>query len=280
LFSFLATLPFPLRFLAFLGAVCLLWLPLALPLYLIFQADPNLTTITVMGALALVFLGVLTRWSPLIYGRSGWKDYGLVGSRRNFTDWLQGLGLGILFTLALFLTQGLLGWTQWQAPGENFGRIILEGSLTGLGVGFAEEVFFRGWLLTELDRDYGSKTALWLNGAFFAILHFLKPLGEVLRTLPQFPALFLLGVILVQARRRRRYRLGYSIGLHGGLVWAYYALNVGQILKPLGRVPDWITGIDGNPLAGLMGLLFLTLLALAVRIGAGRKSSSLESEAE
>ena len=56
-----------------------------------------------------------------------------------------------------------------------------------------------------------------------------------------------------------------SIGLHTGLVWGYYILTVGQLLEYTGKVPAWFTGIDGNPIAGLMGLFFLSILALWMR---------------
>jgi hypothetical protein len=52
------------------------------------------------------------------------------------------------------------------------------------------------------------------------------------------------------------------MGLHGGLVWGYYILNVGELVKYSDTVPTWITGIDRNPLAGVMGILFLILLVL------------------
>lgn len=53
-------------------------------------------------------------------------------------------------------------------------------------------------------------------------------------------------------------RLGISIGLHAGLVWGYYIVNVGQLIEYSNQVPVWVTGIDGNPIAGVMGLLFLS----------------------
>jgi uncharacterized protein len=52
-----------------------------------------------------------------------------------------------------------------------------------------------------------------------------------------------------------------SIGIHAGLVWAYYIFNIGQLLEYRDRVSPWITGIDNNPIAGAMGLLFLGILA-------------------
>ncbi|HEY9753505.1 MAG TPA: CPBP family intramembrane glutamate endopeptidase, partial [Coleofasciculaceae cyanobacterium] len=55
------------------------------------------------------------------------------------------------------------------------------------------------------------------------------------------------------------------IGLHGGLIWSYYLVKVGQLFQYTNRVPEWVTGIDGNPLSGIMGLCFMTVLMLALR---------------
>lgn len=258
--------PFPLRFLVFLICLALPWAPVALPLYFWLRADANLSTVAVMGTLFIIFLGVLSFWSRSLYGVRGWGYYGLVGTRRNCQEWLQGIGLGLLFTASLFITEVGLGWATFLPLNPNLVKIIGEGSLTGLGVGFAEELFFRGWLLTELERDYSLSLALGLNGGLFAACHFLKPLPEILRTAPQFLGLLALGLILVGAKRHHGDRLGMSMGLHGGLVWGYYIFNVGQLVGYTQRVPTWITGIDGNPLAGLLGLAWLLLLALWLRV--------------
>ncbi|NJN20901.1 MAG: LPXTG cell wall anchor domain-containing protein [Leptolyngbya sp. RL_3_1] len=53
--------------------------------------------------------------------------------------------------------------------------------------------------------------------------------------------------------QRVRTSLANAAGLHGGLVWAYYQVTVGELITPTGLVPAWITGIQGNPLAGVMG---------------------------
>jgi uncharacterized protein len=60
-------------------------------------------------------------------------------------------------------------------------------------------------------------------------------------------------------------RLGLSIGFHTGIVWGYYIINVGELVRYSGSVPDWVTGINGNPLAGAIGLLFLSVLAVGMR---------------
>jgi hypothetical protein len=78
-------------------------------------------------------------------------------------------------------------------------------------------------------------------------------------------------MILVWARRvalvphPREGSLGPAVGLHGGLVWMYYVLNVGQLIQPTGRVPAWVTGLDGNPLAGVLGITLLLGLAVGFR---------------
>jgi hypothetical protein len=69
----------------------------------------------------------------------------------------------------------------------------------------------------------------------------------------------------VWAKRSHQNLLGICIGIHGGLVWVYYILNVGKILHYTNKVPVWITGIDQNPIAGIMGLLFLTIFAVTMK---------------
>jgi hypothetical protein len=59
--------------------------------------------------------------------------------------------------------------------------------------------------------------------------------------------------------------LGFPIGLHGGLVWGYYIINVGELVKYSGQVPDWVTGVNNNPLQGVMGVLLMSVLALWIR---------------
>lgn len=209
------------------------------------------------------FLLLLRFWSRRVYGiQQPFAFYGLERTRQNGLEVLKGLSIGLLFTLALFITESLFGWVKIHASDQFLLKIILEGSLTGLGVGFAEELFFRGWLLTELERDYTPQKALILNGFVFAILHFLKPWGEIIRTFPQFLALFLLGTALVLAKRAHQQRLGICIGIHGGLVWSYYIFNIGQLIYYTEQVPSWVTGIDQNPLAGIMGIIFLSLLGV------------------
>ena len=80
-------------------------------------------------------------------------------------------------------------------------------------------------------------------GLFLHFYTFLKPIAEVIRTFPQFPGLVLFGLTMVWAKRGCRQRLGICIGLHAGLVWGYYILNVGELIEYPQKVSPWITGV-------------------------------------
>jgi len=260
----IASYLFPLRVIIFLLILLAIWLPLAAPIYLLVK-DSNLATILTMGLLFTEFLFLVPRWGKQVYGQTQLlKSYGLINTRKNGFELLIGLAIGLLLTFSLFAVQGLFGLVAWQNS-DNLPRIIAEGLLSALGVGFAEELVFRGWLLDELQRDYNYKISLWVNSLVFALSHFIKPVAAMLRSWPQFPGLLLLGLSLVWGKRSRQNRLGLSIGLHAGLVWGYYIINIGQLVRYSASVPEWVTGVNGNPLAGAIGLLFLSVLAVGMR---------------
>ncbi len=261
----LAQNPAPIRLGCFIAILLLLWLPFAAPIYLLVR-DANLVSILTMVLLYVEFIVLLKLWGKYVYEQPQiLRHYGLEFTRQNGVDLLRGLAMGLINILILFGLQGSLGWLLWQQPKVFLLKVILEGLIVGLGIGFAEELLFRGWLLDELQRDYSLRVALWIDAVAFAALHFIKPLEAIINTLPQFPALVVLGLTQVWGKRWRRGRLGLPIGLHGGLVWGYYIINVGELTKYSGQVPDWVTGVNNNPLQGLMGVLLMSVLALWIR---------------
>lgn len=259
-FSFkkISSFPAPFRILCFLMVLLLMWLPIALPIQLIFRDNQNLVTIVTMGWLFILFFWFVNILGKQIYQQdTPYQNLGLMVNVQNGQDGIQGLLIGLILTFSLFLIQGGLGWLQWQENSLPWWQLITEGALTGMGVAIAEEAVFRGWLLNELERDYSPVIALWANGIIFAIAHFFKPIAVILETLPAFPGLVLLGMILARSRRKKQGRLGLAIGLHGGLVWGYYIVNVGELIDYTNQVSPAITGIYGNPIAGVMGWIFL-----------------------
>lgn len=269
--------------LSFLLVLILLWLPGLALIYVVMGntqnlADPgtkNLLSILTMGLLAIEFIALLPWWGQKVYQHPNlYSRYGLVFTRQNGLLLLKGLAIGACFTFALFITQGLLGWLTWQSPRLSIPQLLLEGSATALGVSLAEGLFFRGWMLDELERDYTPTVSLIADVGLYALLHFLKPISVIIASFPEFPGLWLLGTVLVIAKRQHRNLLGMSIGLHAGMVWAYYVINVGNMVKYSGRVSDWITGINGNPVSGLLGLIFLGILAILMSNLSGKVDRS------
>lgn len=256
----------PVRLIIFIGALAVLWLPFALLIYWLLKEDPNLASILTMALLFVELLFFWQVWGRVIHDESNiFARYGLVKSRRNAREFLQGLGIGFWVCLGLFITEALFGWIEVVNPGTNLIRIATEGLLSAFGIALAEELLFRGWLLDELQRDYGKKTCIVVTALVYAIAHFFRPIEEIIRIAITFPALVLLGIALVLAKYKYCDRLGICIGIHAGLVWGYYIVNVGQLIEYTNQVPVWVTGIDGNPIAGVMGLVFLSGLTWIIR---------------
>jgi len=264
-FSYLAHRTVPVRLGCFVCGLLLLWLPFSLPIYLIIR-DTNLASILAIALLYIEFIFLLNVWGRFVKKQSKIiSHYGLVFTRLNGGEILQGLAIGLTSVLILFSLEGWFGWLVWQKPPAFFPQIVFQGLLVGIAVGFAEELLFRGWLLAELQQDYNPRVSAWANAIIFAVSHFIKPWSAIIHTLPQFPALVLLGLTQVWGKRWRNGRLGLPIGFHSGLVYGYYIINVGNLVKYTGLVPDWITGVDRNPLQGIMGILFMGAIALWMR---------------
>lgn len=241
----------------------MMWLPFALPIHLLIR-DPNLVGILTLLILYVQFIWLVRQWGRTVHRRPQvLRSYGLEFSRRNGLLVLRGLGVGLLCVVTVIGLEIAVGWVEWRSPTWVIIRIVLEGLLISLAIGFAEELLFRGWMLDELQRDYAPLVALWANAIFFAAIHL---------RLWTFPALVLLGIALVWAKRShthvhlgKRYELlGLPIGLHAGLVWGNYIFEVGQLIEYRDQVPAWVTGIDRNPLAGLVGVLLMGVLAFGL----------------
>jgi membrane protease YdiL (CAAX protease family) len=268
--------PAPARVAIFGGVLLLVWAPFVIAGHWLI-ADQNLASILTLTALYLEFIGLVKIWGQYVHRepRIFWQ-YGLEVSPRIGLELVKGLGVGFFSLWFLFGVETLLGLVVWQSPSALFPRILLEGLVVSVAISFAEELLFRGWLFDELQRDYTPLGCLWFNAIAFATIHF---------NLWAFPSLLCLGIALVWAKRasyepsgkdyrgfkRLRGRLGLPIGLHAGLVWGNYLIEVGKLVQYTDRAPAWVTGINRNPLVGLMGFLFLLGLAIALRSYAQRR---------
>lgn len=263
----LAHRPAPIRLAAFIGLLLLLW---SLPALAITHMGGAAASSATLILLYVLFTFGLRLWAKKLYGYAQpLRHYGLEFSKSNAVNLCQGLAIGVLSLGLMLNLEAFFGWLTWrQAPALS---VILTGLGGAIAVGFAEELLFRGWLLDELERDYSPRLSMLIGSLIFAALHYIKPWSEIVQSWPQAFGLFLLGITLVWSKRACMGRLGLAIGLHAGLVWAYYCVDVGDWLMYTGLVPSWITGINGNPLAGLMGVGFLSSLANIIQDWTTRK---------
>ncbi|MGD1901722.1 MAG: type II CAAX prenyl endopeptidase Rce1 family protein [Geitlerinemataceae cyanobacterium] len=279
--ALLARLPAIARIAAMAIALVLVWLPFAVPIYR-WVEDPGAVSIASMTILYAEFVMLSWFWGRRVWGEARpFRRYGVVWSGQSAIELVRGLGLGWAIVIFVFSVQTALGWVAWpglaDASLDRLLGLLLEGGALAIAVGCAEEFLFRGWMWDELRRDYRSAIALPLNAGIFAALHYIRPLERILATLPQFFGLFVLGLLLGWMKEIGRDRLGGAIGLHSGLVWAYYLVSAGSLVRYTGAVPEWLTGLDGNPLAGLLGLSVLGAVGvvLAQRARSVAMSSNL-----
>lgn len=173
---------------------------------------------------------------------------------------LRGLLKALLLLLLVVAGLTIAGQVSWQ-PRLTAG-VVINSLALGLGVGFAEELLFRGWLLGELGLLIGSQRALWLQAGLFSLVHTRFNLPP-LQLAGLLVGLLLLGLALGLQRRADGQLLWGAIGLHGGLVGGWFLLLQGLVaINP--AAPPWLMGPD-NPIGGALGWLGLALLLLVRR---------------
>jgi MYXO-CTERM domain-containing protein len=210
-------------------------------------------------AIALVLLLVSLPWRLQRAWGCGtpWSRLGVAVAPR---AGLRAFGRGLL--KALLLLAGVVavllasGQARWQ------GALTIGAALNGLalllGVGFAEELLFRGWLWGELELQAGRRRALGLQATLFALVHPWTRLPG-LEAIGLLGGLVLLGLALALQRRADGGALWGAVGLHGGLVGGWFVLQAG-LLQLTPTAPAWLVGPGGaspNPIGGLLGWLGL-----------------------
>jgi membrane protease YdiL (CAAX protease family) len=183
---------------------------------------------------------------------------------------LRGLLKAVILLVALTVPLILLGHARWRgdlSSGELWNALALV-----LGVGFAEELVFRGWLMGELELLAGPRRALSLQARIFALVHpwyrFFDhaDLPHGLAVLALIIGMILLGTVLGLQRKVDGGLLWGAIGLHGGLVGGWFALEKG-LLEISPDAPSWLIGPgagSANPIGGVVGIASLALL-MAIR---------------
>jgi len=231
-------------------------------------------------ALVLLLLTLPQRLRRLWHVNAAWRQLGVTAS-----DWrsvLKALIRGLLKALLLLIPLTLLlllnGAASWR--GNLAAGTLLNAIALVLGVGFAEELLFRGWLWGELQLQLAPGRALLAQAGLFALVHPWFRLGGA-EAMALLAGLLLLGLVLALQRRADGGLIWGAVGLHGGLVGGWFALQNGLLELSPGASSLWVGpgGNEPNPIGSLAGLLGLSALLWVRRrwIAAPRAAGSGQS---
>jgi MYXO-CTERM domain-containing protein len=215
-------------------------------------------------ALALLLASLPWRLRRAWGCREPWQRLGLVAPsgpaalKALIRGLTKALVLLTLVTLALLAS----GEARWIGGAGLSGAELLNALALVLGVGFAEELLFRGWLWGELQLRLAPAQALLAQALVFALVHPWSRAGWP-GAVGLLGGLILLGVALGLQRRADGGLLWGAIGLHGGLVGGWFLLGQG-LVQVSATAPSWLIG-PANPIGGLLGWLGLGALLLVRR---------------
>jgi membrane protease YdiL (CAAX protease family) len=255
----------------------LVWLPFAIPFALKlnwrpFQSSSVSQKLPLLSSLYL--LAPLVLWGCW-QEQTSFANYGMPFQWSLLGSLSWGLILGSAGLAGLFFVQTRVGWLQFtprQLSSESLPEIQSAASKVsmirqvllllalGLWVGWTEELIFRGFLQTRLQAELSWIMAASISSLIFALLH---GIWEGKTVLPQLPGLWLMGMVLTQARWIDQGDLGLAWGLHAGWVWILASSESFWTTHYTGKVPAWVTG-NGQPLAGVIGLAFLISTAVVL----------------
>ena len=225
----------------------------------------NVEDISLIGTILtfLIFVLFLPKWFEIRWGfNNPWIILGINKIDKKeirFLYFLKGFLYSIILLVLILIPIFTNQWGNWL--GRTSPEILLNALLLIIGVGFAEELVFRGWLLEELKNQYGFKKALIFQALLFSIVHigFDMPFWQMISILF---GLFLLGILLSIMRIQDNNSLWGCAGLHGGLVGIWFLINHG-LIEISKDAPMWLVGpgnINTNPLGGMYGISLLLVL--------------------
>ncbi|BAS55584.1 CAAX amino terminal protease family protein [Leptolyngbya boryana NIES-2135] len=241
----------------------LLWLPLAIPIAIAMKwrpFEPLQSSQKLPLVASLYGIAPLVLWGVSRVKERDFPTFGVSWDLHLFSSSAIGLGIGAIGILILFGVQTAIGWLHWNL--ENWKQWLaacLPTLVLGIWIGFTEEWVFRGFCFGEFASDFWS--AAIVSSVIFSALHLI---WEGRAQIPQLPGLALMGVVLCLAFVQDQNSIGLPWGLHAGWVWMIASLDTAKILRYEATAPEWGTGIDRKPLAGLLGLVFLLAMGILV----------------
>ena len=237
---------------------------LSQPLLLLNFEKENLSLIGTIFTF-LIFLFFLPYWFDVRWNIARtWVFLGITKYKllKNIFHFSQ----GILFSLVLItlILIPILKSNYLDITGEINSTVLKQTLIYIVVLGFAEELFFRGWLFEELKLQFGTKPALIGQALLYSFVHFISD-TTFWNIIGLRLGWFLLGILLSLIRRKDEGSLWKCIGIHGGLVGIWYFLNE-VFIKISVDTPSYLVGPFSdnlsNPLGSLCGIGLLLILCI------------------
>ncbi len=200
-----------------------------------------------------------------------------------------GLALGAATMAAVVGVMAVLGVLDWTPASKLDARllvnILVTRLLSGLAVGFMEETFLRGAMLSGIERESGPRAAVLLTAVVYSATHFfasfhiapdqvtagsgvdllagtLHLFAHPLAIADAFLCLFAVGVVLGTVRVVTG-NIAACIGLHAGWVWVM--LTVHEMAQPSRAAPLGFLLSDFDGFVGWLVLAWTVLLGFGLR---------------
>ena len=238
-------------------------------LFYLFNRDissSNLSIICTVTAFIL-FLIILPSWGSIRWKNNHiWKSIGLdfTNKIKVFEVFFSGFIFSFFLIFILLLLFFFCGWID-KINYVKF-SVLLNAILLIVGIVFAEEVVFRGWLMEEMVLLFGLRRGIIFQSLIFSFAHYRSDIG-FLALIPFLTGLFLFGVVLTLRRIKDRGSIFGCIGLHGGLVGMWFLFDSGMVIFSI-DVPYFLLGPSKtmvNPIGSIFGITLLLITIIYQR---------------
>ncbi len=231
----------------------------------LFNSDISSSNLSIIGTIItfILFLAILPSW-----GRIRWKTNNLWVSigldiKDKYTAlkiFLSGFIFSVFLLFILVLFFFLFDWVD-RIDYIKFTE-ILNAILLIVGIVFAEELVFRGWLMEEMILLFGLRKGIIIQSTIFSLAHYRSDIG-LLALIPFFTGLFLFGLVLTLRRTIDRGSLWGCIGLHGGLVGIWYLFDSGMLVFSI-DTPYFLLGPSKNMVNPIGSIFGITILLITI----------------
>ncbi len=231
--------------------------------FYLLNRDISSNDLSIIGTIItfIMFLLVLPVWARVRWKTNHvWPSIGL--DFQNKFEAIKQFFSGFIFSAFLIIILSIFFLLNGWIDRFDYIKIahLLNAILLIVGIVFAEEIIFRGWLMEEMVLLFGLRRGLIFQSTIFSLAHYRSDIG-LLALIPFFFGLFLFGIVLTLRRTFDRGSLWGCIGLHGGLVGIWYLFDSGMVSFSI-DTPYFLLGPSKtmvNPIGSVIGITILLI---------------------